>query len=405
METSLSCWLLLTLCLKSTLAGDWSVQLPVRPVCAVVRSSVVLPCSFDFPQSSNESEKVGGLLAQDDGGEVQQYKVLSEMWCLGNSRCVTPKYVFHSAGILLDPSFMGRVEYFGQPGTNNCSLRISDLRQSDSGTYVFYLITDHPTEKMPDQSGIQLLVAVSDSSGAVTVAAGPSSRVTEGEALRLACCSPAAGQRVDYTWFKSAAVGPGHPGQVWNISQATSADSGGYVCQTRTGDQAQNSTVLNIEVEYSPRDTAVSVSPVGGRLPVTLTCTSDANPPVRAFAWYRGAACQPSADKSSHPARWSTADPAGTGRTFSTSNIPAEEYGEHCCVAGNRHGSQTDTVTLRSPRTITPSDSSESRLLPIGVGVGVLLVVVAVAVCVITRKQKSTRQSSYVLAQTNPVVP
>lgn len=128
------------------------------------------------------------LLFQDDGGEVQHYKVLSEMWCLGNSRCVTPtywlrpnlsivsaqdnqiltkhlylslclRYVFHSAGILLDPSFMGRVEYFGQPGTNNCSLRIFDLRQSDSGTYVFYLITDHPTEKMPDQSGIQLLVA------------------------------------------------------------------------------------------------------------------------------------------------------------------------------------------------------------------------------------------------------
>lgn len=69
------------------------------------------------------------------------------------------RYVFHSAGILPDPSYQGRVEYFGQPGTKNCSLKISDLRQSDSGTYVFYLITDHPTEKMPDQSGIQLLVA------------------------------------------------------------------------------------------------------------------------------------------------------------------------------------------------------------------------------------------------------
>lgn len=69
------------------------------------------------------------------------------------------RYVFHSAGILPDPSYQGRVEYFGQPGTKNCSLKISNLRQSDSGTYVFYLITDHPTEKMPEQSGIQLLVA------------------------------------------------------------------------------------------------------------------------------------------------------------------------------------------------------------------------------------------------------
>lgn len=70
-----------------------------------------------------------------------------------------PRYVFHSAGILPDPSYHDRVDYLGQPGANNCSLRISDVRPSDSGTYVFYLITSHPTQKMPEQGGIQLLVA------------------------------------------------------------------------------------------------------------------------------------------------------------------------------------------------------------------------------------------------------
>lgn len=88
-----------------------------------------------------------------------------------------------------------------------------------------------------------------DSSSVVTVAAGPSRRVAEGDALRLACCSPAAGLQVGYTWFKSTAVGSRHRGQVWNISQATSADSGGYVCQIQSGDEAQNSTVLHIDVE------------------------------------------------------------------------------------------------------------------------------------------------------------
>lgn len=96
---------------------------------------------------------------------------------------------------------------------------------------------------------IALPVSLSASSSAVTVAAGPSSRAIEGETVRLACCSPAAGQRVSYTWFKGAEVGPRHRGQVWNISQATSADSGGYVCQVQAGDQVQNSTVLNIDVE------------------------------------------------------------------------------------------------------------------------------------------------------------
>lgn len=75
---------------------------------------------------------------------------------------VRVRYVFHSAGIFLDPSYQNRVQYLGQPGTRNCSLRFSDLRQSDSGTYVFYLITSHPTQKMPAQSGIQLLVAGGD---------------------------------------------------------------------------------------------------------------------------------------------------------------------------------------------------------------------------------------------------
>lgn len=69
------------------------------------------------------------------------------------------RYVFHSARILLDPSYKNRVEYFGQLGSKNCSLRISDVRRSDSGTYVFYLITNHTMHKMPEQSGIQLLVA------------------------------------------------------------------------------------------------------------------------------------------------------------------------------------------------------------------------------------------------------
>uniref|UniRef100_UPI0037E827E9 programmed cell death protein 1 n=1 Tax=Semicossyphus pulcher TaxID=241346 RepID=UPI0037E827E9 len=144
-----SCWLLLTLFMKGVLAGDWSVDLPSGPIYAAIGSSVVLPCSYDYPRSSNETN----LSAQDKG------EVLSEMWCLEDSRCITQRYVYHSDGIFPDPSYQNRVEYLGRPGTKNCSLRISDLRLSDSGAYVFYLITKHPTQKMPEQSGVQLLVS------------------------------------------------------------------------------------------------------------------------------------------------------------------------------------------------------------------------------------------------------
>lgn len=36
------------------LASDWSVHLPSRPICAVTGASVVLPCSYEYPQSSSK---------------------------------------------------------------------------------------------------------------------------------------------------------------------------------------------------------------------------------------------------------------------------------------------------------------------------------------------------------------
>ncbi|XP_071325030.1 B-cell receptor CD22 isoform X2 [Trachinotus anak] len=351
----------------------------------------------------NGYRQIYGFMKGGGGEEGQRYKVLSEMWCLEDSRCITPRYVFHSAGIFPDPSYQNRVQYLGQPGTKNCSLKISDLRQSDSGSYVFYLITSHPTQKMPEQRGIQLLVA--DSSSAVTASVSPSSGITEGVAVRLACCSPSATPQARFRWFKSSSAAPRHNGQVWNISEVTSDDSDSYYCQIQTGDKAQNSTILNIDVEYSPRNTTVSVSPAGKlqkALPATLTCNSDANPPVHTYTWYQGEACLSTTDRSFHQARQSPATPTGRGSTLSSTNITAEEDELHCCVARNRHGSQTYTVTLKDS---TANESTGSRVVLIGVTVGVLLLIIAIVAFLITRKQKSSGQQSYVLTSTAATEP
>ncbi|XP_068614850.1 carcinoembryonic antigen-related cell adhesion molecule 6-like [Brachionichthys hirsutus] len=398
-----SCWMLLTLslkgrvylCLSGILADDWSVHLPSSPICAVVGSSVVLPCSYDYPQRSNGGKEEVQLSPQEGG----HYKVLSEMWCLEDSRCITPRYVFHSSGILLDPSYHHRVEYLGRPGTKNCSLRISDVRQSDSGAYVFYLVTSHPTQKMPEQRGVQLLVA--DSSTAVTVLSSPPRGITEGEALRLACCSPAAGPQARFRWYKGTSASVGHTGPVWSIGEATSDESGSYYCQLQTGHDVHNSTALPVDVEYSPRDTVVSVSHPGelqDGLPVTLTCSSDANPAVRAYVWYQGAACLPTADKSFHSARQTLAAPIGRGLT--RANVTTEEDGLHCCVARNRHGSQTDSTTVTKSRGTAATTASGSTFVIIGVSIGVLLAVTAIVAFFMIRRRKSSRHHSYVLTAT-----
>ncbi|XP_017265322.1 B-cell receptor CD22 isoform X2 [Kryptolebias marmoratus] len=331
------------------------------------------------------------------GSEGQEYK----MWCLEDSRCITQRYVFHSAGIFPDPSYQKRVQYLGEPGTKNCSLRISELRQSDSGTYVFYLITDHPTEKMPAQRGVQLLVA--ESPGAVAVSAGPSRVLSEGAALRLACCSPAARSQASFRWYKSTGTTLIHAGQVWNTSEVTSRDSGSYFCQMQDGDKVQNSTMLVVDVQYPPRNLAVSVGPAGGptyEVPATLTCSSDANPPVHTYTWYQATACAPTADRSSHQGRRTSAAPTGRGSTLSSANLTTEEPGQHCCVAQNEHGFQISNVTLRASRATTPSDSSQSKVVLIGVTAGILVVILALVAFLVTRKQKTTRNQSYILTET-----
>ncbi|XP_034468290.1 sialoadhesin-like isoform X2 [Hippoglossus hippoglossus] len=392
-EVTQRCWLLLTLSLKGVLAGDWSVHLPSGPICAVTGSSLVLPCSYDYPQSSNETRAEEQLSTQGGGD-----RVLSEMWCLEDSRCITPRYVFHSAGIFPDPSYQNRVQYLGLAGTKNCSLSISDLRPSDSGSYVFYLITSHPTQKMPAQGGVQLLVA--DSSSAVSTSVSPSGGITEGVDLRLACCSPSANQQARFRWFKSTSATPRYNGQVWNISAVAPDDSGSYYCQMQTGEGEQNSTMLDIDVEYSPRNTHVSIFPPGElqrSLPVTLTCSSDANPPVHTFSWYQGAACLPAAENSFHQARQSPATSAGS--TLSSTTISTEEYGQHCCVARNRHGSQTYSVTLTGIRAATPPKTTGRRVLLVGVCIGVLLVIIAI-IAFLMRRKRSSHHQSYVLTAT-----
>lgn len=97
----------------------------------------------------------------------------------------------------------------------------------------------------------------------------------------------------------------------------------------------------------SPRNTLLSATEEES---TTLTCSSDANPPVQTYSWYEGAACLPSADKSFHPVRHSPAKVTGPGRTNTASSISPVENGLHCCVARNRHGSQSYSLTVMSSR-------------------------------------------------------
>lgn len=52
------------LCPEGIAAVDWFVELPSSPICAVIGSTVVIPCSYNFPQALSELKEEDGLPAQ-----------------------------------------------------------------------------------------------------------------------------------------------------------------------------------------------------------------------------------------------------------------------------------------------------------------------------------------------------
>ncbi|KAJ3598559.1 hypothetical protein NHX12_002068 [Muraenolepis orangiensis] len=391
MDKAVTLWILTTILLKGAL-GHWSVTLPTSPICAVVGSTVVLPCAFDYPEDSSSQLSV---LAEHEASrkEGRTHKVLSKMWCLQSSRCITQSYVFHSAGVFPDPAYHNRVTYLGQPGTKNCSLQISGVRTSDGGAYVFYVITSHTTQKMPPQTGVRLLVV--DSPDAVTASATPCGAVLQGQSVQLACCSPAAGPAARYHWFAvrgaaNSTADREHAGQVWTMNEAQAdVASGTYFCQVHTAEGSRNSTNVTIDVQYPPYNTEVKVVPaVGLKDGVVLTCSSEANPPIHTFTWHQGAACLTTADRMTE----ALATPIGMEQTV-VINTTTGESGLYCCVATNDLGSHTQSLKIDT--------KARDRWLTVGTTTITILVVVGIIVVALRWREKaSSRSQSYALTET-----
>ncbi|XP_074508674.1 myelin-associated glycoprotein-like [Sebastes fasciatus] len=123
-----------------------------------------------------------------------------------------------------------------------------------------------------------------------TVSVHPSGPVPEDSNVTLTCSSTANPAVRNYTWYRAdggqeTVIGTGHV-----LTIKASKDDGPFFCQAENDIGAGRSSLSHIDVQYSPKDTTVSVHP-SGPVPegsnVTLTCSSTANPAVRNYTWYR----------------------------------------------------------------------------------------------------------------------
>ncbi|XP_045063923.1 sialoadhesin isoform X2 [Coregonus clupeaformis] len=274
----------------------WGVTYTHQRICALKRTTVDISCSYTYPRYHEIKKafwftKWSGMDAED----------LSSV-----------------------PGYEGHIEYLGDK-KSDCTLRITDLRLSDSAEYRFGFITSGGKF-----AGSPVSLTVTD----VVLEMDPTS-VSERENVTLTCRTKCTLDPITaYSWYKNGQPIPNSntSSPVYSLFPVSSEDAGRYSCAVE-GHEDLPSPEDTLNVRYGPRNTSVSVSPSGEIVEgssVTLTCSSDANPPVDKYIWYKK----------------NVTSPKASGQTYNILNFSYEDRGEYYCEAQNGRGSMNSAAQM-----------------------------------------------------------
>uniref|UniRef100_A0A668RLJ4 B-cell receptor CD22 n=1 Tax=Oreochromis aureus TaxID=47969 RepID=A0A668RLJ4_OREAU len=212
-------------------------------------------------------------------------------------------------------NYTGRVEY--RSNQKDCTLRITELRESDSAVYKFRFITNQQRGSYTGSPGVTLTVTD------LQVQVITSQHGQDGTQVQLKCHSSCLPDHPSYVWMKN--------GQV-TLRETSSTlryllfPEDNISCALKGHEEFPSPSV------YAPKPPSVSVSPSGEiteATSVTLTCSSDANP-AASYTWYKE-------DEDSLKT---------SGHNFTISNIRPEHSGSYYCVAHNNRGTHNSTLQL-----------------------------------------------------------
>uniref|UniRef100_A0A4W5JPP4 Ig-like domain-containing protein n=1 Tax=Hucho hucho TaxID=62062 RepID=A0A4W5JPP4_9TELE len=195
-----------------------------------------------------------------------------------------------------DPGYAGRVEYAGEKESGRSTLRITDLREEDSAEYKFIFNT-HTSGWGYSFPGTTLTVT------GLQVRIKDPTNIIEGKGLCLFCESICFLQdNTSYIWYKNGQRLIRHETKYLYLKPVSSEDTGRYSCAVE-GHEDLPSAEETLTVRHGPKNTSVSVSPSGGIVEassVTLNYSSDANPPVDKYTWYKNNVTSPKASGQSY---------------------------------------------------------------------------------------------------------
>uniref|UniRef100_A0A8C1LJG6 Ig-like domain-containing protein n=1 Tax=Cyprinus carpio TaxID=7962 RepID=A0A8C1LJG6_CYPCA len=174
-----------------------------------------------------------------------------------------------------------------------------------------------------------------------SVSISPSGEIMEGDPVTLNCNSDS-NPPSEISWFKGGTYL--NYGQTYSISKISSDHSGEYKCKSINEHGEKYSEAVTLNIMYPPRSVSVSISPSGVIVEgdsVTLSCSSDSNPPALNFSWFKEGTF------------------LGSGRIYNISKISSDHSEEYKCRSINEHGEKySDAVMLNvmyAPRNVVVS--------------------------------------------------
>ncbi|XP_045568583.1 sialoadhesin isoform X5 [Salmo salar] len=247
----------------------------------------------------------------------------------------------------------------------------NQIQSSDTGEYYCEAQNEMGTDR---SRTINMDVKYGPKNTSVSVS--PSGGIVEDSSVTLTCSSDANPPVDKYTWYKKNGASLTGSEKTYNFTTISSEDSGEYYCEAENKYGRLNSSSVSVDVQYGPKNTSVSVSPSGEIVEgssVTLTCSSDANPPVDKYTWYKK----------------NVTSPKASGQSYIITNIISEDRGEYYCEAQNGRGSMNSTSLM----IIVAGKQTSVMTAAVGIIVVVLVLILCLSVFMWFRKKASTSPS------------
>uniref|UniRef100_A0A8C1LC73 B-cell receptor CD22 n=1 Tax=Cyprinus carpio TaxID=7962 RepID=A0A8C1LC73_CYPCA len=287
--------LIFLLMIHGVSSAGWGVSYRHSHICALKNSSVIMSCTYTYPTG---------------------YKIKKVFWT------TNPVKGKESPDLSEDPEYRQRLQYLGDK-QQNCTIRLSHVTQKDEHKYYFRFTTDKADVKWIGDPGVTLTVT--------DLQVEAPERVTEGHNVSLTCKSSCTlTDRATFIWYRNSQ--PLTERRDRNnqllLQSVRREDAGRYSCALHG--HSYISPAAHLSVTYPPSSVSVSISPsviVEGDS-VTLSCSSDPNPPAE-ISWFKGGTF------------------VGSGRMYSISKISSDHSEEYKCKSINEHGEKySDAVTL-----------------------------------------------------------